>query len=294
MLELVKLRKEFNEVKAPNGIDFRYDKRGVLTVIGQNGAGKTTLLRILSCQLLPTDGRAYLLGMDVVKDYEKLRNVISMLPQDIRPFSYTLTPRDYIFSYLLMRGYSIGDARRRTSTMLDEMELREVADTQIIRLSGGTAKRVFVAMALSVDADVYLLDEPTAGLDARSKHIFWEMMRKIVSEGKSAIVASHFLEETSKNSDYIMVLRKGSLMAHNTPEKLVESVFGGMKRKVIVRNADLSCISDIEHRKCVIGDSCYIYSDKIDYILDKLVSNNISAEVRPIELEDAVIVGEFS
>jgi len=110
-------------------------------LIGPNGAGKTTLFRTLSGQLLPTSGVARALGLDVVRDFRALARKIAYLPQDIRPPLYNLTPEDYVVTYLLMRGYSYSDARRRAREILDLTELKSVARSPGSRLSGGMAKR---------------------------------------------------------------------------------------------------------------------------------------------------------
>ncbi len=284
-----------SNIKALDKVSFTYKRKGsILTIIGPNGAGKTTLIRILAGQLLPTSGEAYVLGLNVVKEFSRLKRKIVCLPQDIRPFFYTLTPRDYIFSYLLMRGYSIGDASSITSRILDEMELKSVANIPVIKLSGGTVKRVFLSMVFAVeDAEVYFLDEPYTGLDVRSRVIVWNIMRRIVKENKTIVVASHYLEEVSTISDHVLIMNKGKIVVEGSPNALLASFLKGIDKKIVVRDVEVdkvnNALAGVEAKVFTVGDTVFIYATDAKDLSSKLVNLGFKVEIAPVGLEDIVI-----
>ena len=288
-------------VKALDNISLTHRGSSVLAVIGPNGAGKTTLMRILAGQLKPTGGVVRVLGFDVVKEFNKLRNYIAYLPQDIRPFFYTQTPLDYIVSYLLMRGYSFGDARRKAREVIDEIGISEYANTPVIRLSGGTVRRIYLAMILAAeDAYAYFLDEALVGLDPRARVIAWSLIRRVARSGKLVIMASHYMDDVSAVADRVIVLSKGRIVADGSVSELIDKVLKGVKRKLIVRGsidqvkaiANTLNVGNAIAR--VVGDTVFIYASS-EMLSDMIINHihlkgyNVSIEVAPIGLEDVVI-----
>jgi ABC-2 type transport system ATP-binding protein len=288
-------------VKALDNISLTHRGSSVLAVIGPNGAGKTTLMRILAGQLKPTGGVVRVLGFDVVKEFNKLRNYIAYLPQDIRPFFYTQTPLDYIVSYLLMRGYSFGDARRKAREVIDEIGISEYANTPVIRLSGGTVRRMYLAMILAAeDAYAYFLDEALVGLDPRARVIAWSLIRRVARSGKLVVMASHYMDDVSAVADRVIVLSKGRIVADGSVSELIDKVLKGVKRKLIVRGsidqvkaiANTLNVGNAIAR--VVGDTVFIYASS-EMLSDMIINHihlkgyNVSIEVAPIGLEDVVI-----
>ena len=288
-------------VKALDNISLTHRGSSVLAVIGPNGAGKTTLMRILAGQLRPTGGVVRVLGFDVVKEFNKLRNYIAYLPQDIRPFFYTQTPLDYIVSYLLMRGYSFGDARRKAREVIDEIGISEYANTPVIRLSGGTVRRMYLAMILAAeDAYAYFLDEALVGLDPRARVIAWSLIRRVARSGKLVVMASHYMDDVSAVADRVIVLSKGRIVADGSVSELIDKVLKGVKRKLIVRGpidqvkAIANTLSVGNAIARVVGDTVFIYASS-EMLSDMIINHihlkgyNVSIEVAPIGLEDVVI-----
>jgi ABC-2 type transport system ATP-binding protein len=288
-------------VKALDNISLTHRGSSVLAVIGPNGAGKTTLMRILAGQLRPTGGVVRVLGFDVVKEFNKLRNYIAYLPQDIRPFFYTQTPLDYIVSYLLMRGYSFGDARRKAREVIGEIGISEYANTPVIRLSGGTVRRMYLAMILAAeDAYAYFLDEALVGLDPRARVIAWSLIRRVARSGKLVVMASHYMDDVSAVADRVIVLSKGRIVADGSVSELIDKVLKGVKRKLIVRGpidqvkAIANTLSVGNAIARVVGDTVFIYASS-EMLSDMIINHihlkgyNVSIEVAPIGLEDVVI-----
>ncbi len=158
--KLVKVYADATE--ALMNVDIRCDEGQLCCIAGLNGAGKATLLRILSTQLLPTRGIAYVLGFNVVNEAERIRNRIAVVPQDASPAGH-MSAWQHVYLYLASRGIALAQAKRSAKNALELLDLWDVKDKPAAMLSGGQRKRIIVAMALATDADVIFLDEPTAG-----------------------------------------------------------------------------------------------------------------------------------
>ncbi len=301
IIDIEKLVKIYKDgTKALDEISFQSQEKGsVITFIGPNGAGKSTLMRILACQLLPTSGKAAVLGYDVVKEYRKLRKYIVAVPQDISFHSYSLSPRDYIYTYLLMRGYSSHEAKAATQNALEALELERFADARAANLSGGTRKRMFLAMAFAVeDADVFFLDEPFSGLDPRSRVITWNLLRRLARDGKTFIVLSHYMEELQTITDRVIVMENGKIMLNDTPDNLLTRLFPNIERKIVVRDLKLKKLKNTiknvvkDGQIISVGDFTFIYppaKETLEEIISVLNSQHAECIVKPIGFEDIVL-----
>lgn len=266
----------------------------IISVMGPNGAGKTTLVRVLSTQLKPTRGVVKIAGYELLKETNKIRKMIATLPQDMRPFLYTASAREYIMTYLRVRGVGKVDAYRRCKEILNELDIPEYENVEVGKLSGGTLRKVFLSMILSVDVDLYFLDEPTTGLDPISRHKVWAYLNKVSKkENKGIILTSHYMDEINILSDEIIILNKGRLMAIGKPNTLIEEIWEKIKYKIIIKNVKAKELETIKgfmknyklkmHR---FGDMVYLYPSDIALIEDMLRKHKIRYEVAPIGLED--------
>jgi len=295
-LEVFNLTKIYGDVVALSNVSFSHKRGSVLAVIGPNGAGKTTLLRIISGQLRPTSGSVRLLGYDVVREFGKVRDLIAFLPQDIRAYSYTLTPRDYIVSYLLMRGYSFNDARRRAREVIGDFELEGVADKHVMNLSGGTIRRMFLSMIFAADdAEVYFLDEAFVGLDPRVRVKAWGIVRRVARSGKLVLLASHYMDDVSTVADRVLVLSRGRIIADGSVMEVLESVLGGVRRKIVIRDSPAQLretLADLGYHVTVrtVGDMTFIYTNDVGSVVGMLSDYGVRFEVNPVGLEDVVIM----
>jgi len=282
MLKLEKLWKVYpNGVKALKGISLEEELEGkVLGFIGENGAGKTTLVRILSTQLKPTSGKVFLFGKDVIKEARKIRELIATLPQDIRPYLYSLTPLDYITFYLRARGLSKSQAERKAKEILERLEIPNI---EIQNLSGGMQRRVFLAMVLSSDSKLYFLDEPTVGLDPISRNLIWSIIQEKL-ENSGVLLTSHYLDEIAILADKVVLMKEGQIIKVGKPKELLKKAFSNLKFKIIVKNADAK-ILDLFSSARLIGNFAYIYEEP-RRVEDKLLDLGYSFEVKEIGLED--------
>jgi ABC-2 type transport system ATP-binding protein len=215
------LSKTYAKAKAPalDAVSLKIPDRSVYGLIGRNGAGKTTFVRIASTQLLPTDGRIEVLGIDAVAEPRSVRSRIAVIPQESRPI-YFLTVEELVFLYLRMRGMERADAQTRTRTVLRDLQLADRAHTQVSRLSGGLRRRAMVAMTFASDAEVLFLDEPTTGLDPIARREVWQAIRDARQEGRTVLLTTHYLDEAEALSARLALVEKGRVLVEGTPEEI--------------------------------------------------------------------------
>src|SRR5208283_1836873 len=197
--------------KALENVTFSVETNGIFGLIGRNGAGKTTLIRILATELQPTAGTASINGFDVLKQEGKLRERIAIVPQEARTIRW-MTAKQSVMSYLLWRGYPYGDAKRLADESLGKLDLQEYANVLTSRLSGGTKRKVLIAMVMASEAEIIFLDEPTTGLDPISRRELWGILRKLGKE-RFIFLTTHYLEEAEELADKIGILKDGQLVS---------------------------------------------------------------------------------
>jgi ABC-2 type transport system ATP-binding protein len=210
------------ETRALDSLTFSIPSHGIFALIGRNGSGKTTLIRILATELEPTSGKVTINGIDVVTEPGKLREKIAIVPQEARPIPW-MTPMQTVLSYLLWRGFSYTEAKKRASESLRKLGLQTYADTLNRRLSGGMKRKVSVATVLASEAEIVFLDEPTTGLDPISRKELWKILKETGKE-RFTFLTTHYLEEAEQLADLIGVLDKGKLVCVGTLDQLRQSV----------------------------------------------------------------------
>ena len=205
--ELSKIYKG-SKIPALDSVSLTVRSRQVFTLLGRNGAGKTTFVRICATQLMPTSGKVNVLGYDVITEPKKVRDLISIVPQEGRPLR-ALTPWDHVYNWLQIRGQNRSQAKINTKTILENLELYDVKDRPAMNLSGGMKQKILVAMAMATDAQLLFLDEPTIGLDPISRRQVWSAIKKWKTQGKSILLTTHYMDEAEMLSDRIAIIDHG-------------------------------------------------------------------------------------
>ncbi len=214
-----------NTVQALRGISLEVPRGTVLGLLGPNGSGKTTAVRVLTTLITPDRGRAEVEGIDVLKSPEAVRKVIGLAGQ-FAAVDDNLTGRENV--EMVGRLYHLGTkvARRRTGEVLERLKLADAADRPVRTYSGGMRRRLDLGASLVAQPKVLLLDEPTTGLDPRSRAELWDFIRDLVSDGATVLLTTQYLEEADQLADGIVVIDHGSVIARGTSQELKDSIGG--------------------------------------------------------------------
>jgi ABC-2 type transport system ATP-binding protein len=217
------LRKSFKQLTVLDDVNFVIKKGTVLALLGPNGAGKTTTIRILSTLLLPDSGQALINGFDVVKEADKVRSLIGLTGQYAALDEY-LTGKENL--HMIGRLYRLNylDINRRSQKLLELFDLVEASGRTVKTYSGGMRRRLDLAVSLIASPPIIFLDEPTTGLDPRSRLIMWDIIKQLVSTGTTILLTTQDMDEADHLADRIVVINGGKIIAEGTSDELKQRV----------------------------------------------------------------------
>lgn len=222
-IEVRNLKKSYGELEVLKGIDFSVKRGTVLALLGPNGAGKTTTIRILSTLLNPDGGTALIDRHDVVKQAAAARTSIGLTGQYAAVDGY-LTGAENLFMIGRLYRMSKDDANRRTNELIKQFDLVKASTRQVNTYSGGMRRRLDLAMSLIASPPIIFLDEPTTGLDPRSRLAMWGMIKKLVQAGTTILLTTQYMDEADQLADEIVVIDNGKVIAEGSPDKLKSKV----------------------------------------------------------------------
>ncbi len=225
-IEVTGLVKSFGDTKAVDGVDLAVRRGSVYGVLGPNGAGKTTTIRMLATLIRPDAGSARVMGHDIVKEADAVRGVVSLTGQ-LASVDEDLTGRENLILLGRLLGLKRAAAKERAGELLDAFGLSEAAGRLVKNFSGGMRRRLDIAASIVVTPELMFLDEPTTGLDPRSRNQVWEIIRALVAEGTTILLCTQYLEEADQLAEGIAVIDHGKVIAEGTPAQLKASVGSG-------------------------------------------------------------------
>ena len=217
-IETKNLTKKFKEKTVVNGIELRINEGELFALLGTNGAGKTTTIKMLSTLILPTDGEIKINGLDIIKDRQKIKEIINVSPQET-----AIAPNLSVKENLeFMAGvYQIPNKEEKINELVKMFKLEEVLKQKAKTLSGGWQRKVSIAIALINEPKILFLDEPTLGLDVIERKELWNVIEKL--KGKITIIlTTHYMEEAESLSDIIGIMAKGNLVDVGTAKELIK------------------------------------------------------------------------
>ena len=237
-------------VRALDGLDLTVEEGTVLGLLGPNGAGKTTTVRVLATLLRPDSGRATVLGYDVQREAQRLRHEIGLSGQ-YAAVDENLTGAENLWMFGRLYQLPSVTAKARAGELLEQFGLTAAADRVVKTYSGGMRRRLDLASALIGRPRLLFLDEPTTGLDPRSRIGMWEVIRELVRTGATLLLTTQYLEEADALADQIAVVDSGRIIARGTADELKSEV-GGERVEVVVHKAgDVVAARDVLARACV-------------------------------------------
>jgi len=275
---------------ALNNITLNIEPGRIFTLLGRNGAGKTTFVRICATQLLPTSGTVKIFNNDLIKDTEKIRNYISIVPQEGRPLR-ALTPWDHVYYWLRIRGVNKYESSERTKKVLRDFELYDVRNKLSMYLSGGMKQKILVAMAMATESKLLFLDEPTIGLDPVSRRQIWKAIKEKKESGTTIMLTTHYMDEAEVLSDDIVIIDKGIVIAQGTISDIRNKIKENIKIEISKSGIEMETLKSYGSVIDTGADilKLFTFESNIQELSGIAIKKNLFFKVSPITLDDVFV-----
>jgi ABC-2 type transport system ATP-binding protein len=291
-IEAIRVSKAYkgSTYSALNNVSLNVETKQIFTILGRNGVGKTTFIRICATQLMPSAGTVYVLGYDILKEPSKIRNIVSIVPQEGRPLR-ALTPWDHVYNWLQIRGEDKKAAREKTEKILHKLELYEAKDRPAMNLSGGMKQKVLVAMAMATNAQLLFLDEPTIGLDPVSRRQVWSAIKDWKKQGGSILLTTHYMDEAEMLSDNIVIIDNGHMMAQGTMRDLRRFIPQNIRVDIAKDGIDTDILKSYGSIVDTGTDTIRLltFESTIKELSEFAIKRSLSFTISPITLDDVFV-----
>ncbi|GAB5052882.1 ATP-binding cassette domain-containing protein [Pediococcus ethanolidurans] len=284
VIQVNNLKKQFGRKVAVRNVSFEIKKGEIFGLLGPNGAGKTTILRMMTTLLSQDAGNVLLNGFDTLTQSRLARQQFSITGQTAA-IDQDLTARENLMIFGKLNGLTHTAAKARAAELLTDFDLTQSADQTLVTFSGGMRRRLDLAISLIGKPAILFLDEPTTGLDPRTRMQMWQAIQKLVAEGSTVLLTTQYLEEADHLADRIALIDHGKLVAMGTPNDLKQQI-GGMQLRIEVTN-----LQEQQPAKKLIQDTLALPVSVNDRTLTVLLDHTKMRKVSQIlgQLQDAAI-----
>src|SRR5215218_5286330 len=289
------LEKSYGGFEAVRGVDFEISGGECFGFLGPNGAGKTTTMKMIYGAVIPTGGELSVASLDVYRNEREIKRRIGVVPQE-NNLDDELEVRENLLIYGRYYDLPKKTVLQRTDELLDFVQLSDKVDAKVEQLSGGMKRRLLIARALINDPEIVVLDEPTTGLDPQARHLVWDRLRALTSEGKTLVLTTHYMEEAARLCDRLVIMEGGLIIAHGSPKELVEKYVSPQVLEFRARPEDLERLrpvveaaSDAVERT---GEALLAFNADADTLMEEVRASGVEVEntvYRQAGLEDVFL-----
>ena len=265
------LTKQFGELVAVDSVSFAVEEGEVFGFLGPNGAGKTTTMKMIQCVSPKTDGKLTVFGMEVSTHQREIKKLLGVVPQE-NNLDPDFTVHENLMVYSRYFDIPRTSAERIIAELLDFVQLSHKKDTLIEQLSGGMKRRLILARALINTPRMLIMDEPTIGLDPQARHLIWDKIKSLQSQGITVVLTTHYLEEAARLCDRLVIMDYGKILVQGKPDELVREYIG---TDIVEAENDPKVIACLERKASsydVLGGRVQVYTNnpqEITYALLK-------------------------
>ena len=289
------LRKTYDNFEAVKGVDFEVYQGECFGFLGPNGAGKTTTMKMIYGAAVPTSGELKVVGLDARHREREVKRRIGVVPQE-NNLDEDLKVEENLLVYGRYFDLPRKVVRQRAVELLEFVQLSEKTDAQVEQLSGGMKRRLLIARALINDPDLVVLDEPTTGLDPQARHLVWNKLRELTSEGKTLVLTTHYMDEAAQLCDRLCIMDGGRIISEGTPRDLIEEHISPevlefrANRDALERLARL--VSEMADDVDRLGEVLLVYTSDSDAVARKVKESGVPVDntlYRQATLEDVFL-----
>ena len=289
------LRKTFGDFVAVDDIDFEVRPGEAFGFLGPNGAGKTSTMRMIGAVSPVTGGELSVLGLDPMTEGPRLRARLGVVPQE-NNLDEELTVSDNLIMYGRYFDLPRSEIKERVAELLDFVQLTDKANAKVSALSGGMQRRVTIARGLINEPDLFILDEPTTGLDPQARHVLWDRLYRLKQQGVTLIITTHYMDEAEQLCDRLVVMDHGRIVAEGSPRSLIEEHTPRdvveVRFPVDVLETVTDKVNELSDRTEILADRALVYTEDADQTVIQIHAMGLEPETileRRSTLEDVFL-----